>query len=172
MTGQDNQGATYGGKKVTFTRLLPLPRRRRQGNRLGRTGTRRLASECIGSAAIAKPTINLNALGFGFNNQNDFLKLARIFEDIGVTAYGGAAPLISSKAILGTAGRILATEAEHVGNIRLQVAVLGVNTAPPLDCRDFLPPPLASAISVNNGGLTHVRTPGQVCSLRSAVRPL
>ncbi|MEO8052057.1 MAG: ferritin-like domain-containing protein, partial [Acidobacteriota bacterium] len=48
----------------------------------------------LGGSPIAKPAINLNALGFGFANTNDFLVLARIFEDIGVTAYAGAAPLI------------------------------------------------------------------------------
>jgi hypothetical protein len=166
ITGQGNQGPTYGGKKVTFTnsylytediaKEIAWDEREHVG----------LLRSALGSSAIAKPTINLNALGLGFNNQNEFLKLARIFEDIGVTAYGGAAPLISSKAILGTAARILATEAEHVGNIRLQVAVLGVNTAPPLDCRDILPPPSGQRfISVNNGGLTTVRTPGQVLFL-------
>jgi hypothetical protein len=33
----------------------------------------------------------------------DFLFVSRILEDIGVTAYAGAAPLIQDKAILGTA---------------------------------------------------------------------
>ncbi|MGI9070523.1 MAG: ferritin-like domain-containing protein [Bryobacteraceae bacterium] len=166
INGQGNQGSTYGGKKVTFTNSylysedvaneIAWDEREHVG----------LLRSALGSAAIAKPTINLNALGFGFNNQTEFLKLARIFEDIGVTAYGGAAPLISNKAILGTAARILATEAEHVGNIRLQVAVLGINTAPPLDCRDILPPPSGKRfISVNNGGLTTTRTPGQVLFL-------
>src|SRR5665213_314223 len=61
----------------------------------------------LGGTPIAKPAINLNALGFGFGSANDFLVLARIFEDIGVTAYGGAAPLIQDKNVLGYAARIL-----------------------------------------------------------------
>ncbi len=43
-------------------------------------------------APVAKPPINLNALGFGFGSQSDFLKLAGI-ERHGVTAYGGSGPL-------------------------------------------------------------------------------
>ncbi len=63
-----------------------------------------LLQSALGSAAISEPAINLNALGFGFGSQNDFLKLARIFEDIGVSAYAGAAPLLSS-AVVGTAAK-------------------------------------------------------------------
>ncbi|HEX3746038.1 MAG TPA: ferritin-like domain-containing protein [Bryobacteraceae bacterium] len=119
----------------------------------------------LGGAAIAQPAINLNALGFGFGSVKDFLKLARIFEDIGVTAYGGAAPLISNKTILGYAARILATEAEHVGNIRLLVDQYDVATAP-LDGADIIPPPSGSQFfSVNSMAITEVRTPAQVLFL-------
>jgi Ferritin-like domain len=166
ITGQGTQGPTSGGKKVTFTNSYLYSEAVANEIALDEREHVSILRSALGSAAIAKPAINLNALGFGFNNQNEFLKLARIFEDIGVTAYGGAAPLVSSKAILGTAARILATEAEHVGNIRLQVAVLGISTAPPLDCRDILPPPSGQRfISVNNAALTSTRTPGQVLFL-------
>jgi hypothetical protein len=123
----------------------------------------------LGSMAIAKPNINLNALGFGFANENDFLKLARIFEDIGVSAYAGAAGLLSTPSIITTAARILAVEAEHVGSIRTQIARLNVMTAPPLDGADLLPPPSGSQneyLSVNPAnGLVATRTPGQVLYL-------
>ncbi len=119
----------------------------------------------MGAQAIAKPAINLNALGFGFANQNDFLKLARIFEDIGVTAYGGAAPLIQSKTILGYAARILATEADHSGNIRFQIALNSIATSP-LDGADHVPPPSGSQyFPTDSNALTEVRTPGQVLFL-------
>jgi hypothetical protein len=119
----------------------------------------------LGGTAIARPAINLNALGFGFGSVSDFLKLARIFEDIGVTAYGGAAPLISNKTILGYAARILATEAEHVGAIRLLVDQYKIATAP-LDGADIVPPPSGSQLfSVNSMAITEVRTPGQVLFL-------
>ena len=125
-----------------------------------------LLRTALGSAKIAKPNINLGALGFGFGSQNDFLKLARIFEDIGVTAYAGAAPLLSS-AIVATAARVLAAEAEHAANIRLQVARLNIPTAPPLDGADILPPPSnpGQYFSLNSQGLCNTRTPGQVLYL-------
>ena len=120
----------------------------------------------LGGTPIAKPAINLNALGFGFATTNDFLKLARIFEDIGVTAYGGAAPLIKSSLVLGYAARILAAEAYHASNIRLQIAQNNVATTPPLDGADHLPPPSGSLyFPLDANALTEVRTPGEVLLL-------
>jgi hypothetical protein len=125
----------------------------------------RTALKAAGAPYIAKPAINLNALGFGFSSERDFFVLARIFEDIGVSAYGGAAPLITSKEILGTAARILAAEAEHVAAIRLQVARLVAPTSP-LDGVDITPPPSGKKlVSLDNNGLSAIRTPGQVLYL-------
>ncbi len=125
-----------------------------------------LLRSALGKNAIAQPKIDLNALGFGFGNQNDFLKLARMFEDIGVSAYGGAAPLIKSKTILGYAARILATEAEHSGNLRLQVATFGIATTK-MDSVDIIPPPSGTEYfsADPSDGLTAIRTPGQVLYL-------
>jgi hypothetical protein len=44
--------------------------------------------------AVKKSASNLNALGFGFSSWVEFIKLARIFEDTGVSAYNGAAGFI------------------------------------------------------------------------------
>ncbi len=121
--------------------------------------------QSLGGSPIAKPAINLNALGFGFANTNDFLVLARIFEDIGVTAYGGAAPLIKSNTVLGYAARILATEAYHAGNIRLQIAQNNIATKA-LDGADHIPPPSGSLyFPLDANAITEVRTPGQVLLL-------
>ena len=49
----------------------------------------------LGGSAVAEPVINLNALGIGFASQAQFLTLARAFEDTGVSAYAGAATLLS-----------------------------------------------------------------------------
>jgi len=73
----------------------------------------------LGSDAAKKPAINLNALGYGYSSVASWLKLARQFEDVGVSAYLGAAPLISNKTYLAAAGAILSVEAFHSGAIRL-----------------------------------------------------
>jgi len=71
-------------------------------------------------------------------------------------------PLISSKALLRIAARILAAEAEQTGNLRLQAALYNLKTTA-LNAVDILPPPHATRfISVDAQGLTAVRKPGQI----------
>ena len=162
-------GTTTGGSQVDFTDSLTydtfitgydIASDERAHVTLLRTA--------LGSAAIAKPNINLNALGFGFNTQNYFLILARIFEDIGVSAYAGGAGLLSTPAVITTAARILAAEAEHVSAIRLQIALYKI-LASPFDAADLAPPPYGSdkqmfSMNIANG-LVATRTPGQVLYL-------
>jgi hypothetical protein len=128
----------------------------------------RTALSNAGIEPVAKPEINLDALGVGFANEAQFLTLARVFEDIGVSAYGGAAQLssVTSSPYIGTAARILAAEAEHVANIRLQVARLAIATSK-LDTVDIIPPPSGTYFfSIDpSTGLTAIRTPGQVLYL-------
>jgi rubrerythrin len=57
---------------------------------------------------------------FPYKNTAEFLKLAQTFEDTGVSAYNGAAPMIKSKEVLGAAGSIVQVEARHAAAIRLQ----------------------------------------------------
>lgn len=130
----------------------------------------RSALQSYNVTPVAKPTINLDALegrGASLSGMAGFLNLARIFEDVGVSAYAGGSPYLASvPAILMTAARILAVEGEHVGNIRLQIAKLGIGTFA-IDGADVIPPPSGTNFFSTNiaNGLPAYRTPGQVLYL-------
>lgn len=171
IDGTGNSGPTTGGKQVNFGNNLVFTAA--VAAEIGadeRAHVKLLRTALMGAGVtpVAKPPINLDALGLGFGNEVEFLTLARIFEDIGVTAYGGAAQLssVTDSPYIGTAARILATEAEHVANIRLQIARLNI-ASPKLDGVDIVPPPTGkSFISADaSTGLTAIRTPGQVLYL-------
>jgi hypothetical protein len=161
-------GTTIGGGQVTFSNNLIFSHDIAAEIGSDERAHVVLLRSALGAAAVAKPNLNLNALGFGFGNQNDFLKLSRIFEDIGVTAYAGAAGLLSTPSVISTAARILATEAEHVSTVRTQIARLNIATAA-LDGADLVPPPTGPTtqyLSINvSNGLVATRTPGQVLYL-------
>jgi hypothetical protein len=103
----------------------------------------RFLRSALGSAAVPMPNIDLSffgplavaagitkvATGSGsfnpFDSFDDFLVGGFIFEDVGVTAYSGAAGLISSAGVaagyLTAASGILAVEAYHAGYIRTSI---------------------------------------------------
>ena len=166
ITGSGTQGNVTGGKQVTFSdnATSDIANQIAADERAHVTLIRG-ALTAAGATPVARPAIKLDALGIGFNNQTEFLTLARAFEDVGVTAYAGAAPLITDKMILGVAARIAEVESEHSAGVRQLVARLGVPTQQ-LDGVDVLPPPSGTKyFSVDDMGLTQVRTPGQVLFL-------
>ncbi|KAI1501081.1 rds1p-like stress response protein [Biscogniauxia marginata] len=60
---------------------------------------------------------------FGFTDAAGMVATAAILESVGVSAYLGAAPLVSDSAILSTAGSILTIEARHQSFIRVASGV-------------------------------------------------
>ena len=161
-------GITTGGKQVSFPNNLVFTQAILQQIGSDERAHVVLLRSFLGNLAIAKPNINLNALGLGFGSENEFLTLSRIFEDIGVSAYAGAAYLLSTPLVIQTAARILAAEAEHVATVRTQIARLNI-PSPQLDGADIVPPPTGSQIqylSINpSNGLPAVRSVPQVLNL-------
>jgi hypothetical protein len=149
-----------GGAKVTFTdtRIADIAAEILNDEMLHVKFLR----TALGAMAVAEPAINLNALGIGFASQAEFLTLSRAFEDTGVSAYAGAATLLSGNN-LQAAAQILAVEAYHAGNIRLNVVQQGI-TVPATDSQD-VPPDEKHFFPVDANALAIKRTPSQVLAI-------
>ncbi len=69
----------------------------------------------LGGTPVKAPGVDF---GDAFSSQKAFLELAQTFEDTGVSAYNGAAPMIQAPDVLGAAGSIVQVEARHAAAIR------------------------------------------------------
>jgi Ferritin-like domain/TAT (twin-arginine translocation) pathway signal sequence len=118
----------------------------------------RFYRKVLGSAAVSRPTIDIaggfaaaaKAAGLGdgfdpFASEMNFFLGGMLMEDVGVTAYRGAAPLIANKDFLASAAGILAVEAYHMGMARSTLYRMGTaarNAANAIsDARDRLDGP-------------------------------
>ena len=159
ITASEESGPTTGGNMVPNFGNSPLAFLA-SALRVDEIKHVKFLRAALGSAAVKKPAINLDALGYGYSDVYSFLKLSRQFEDVGVSAYLGAAPLITSKTYLKAAAAIMDTEAQHSGSIRLS-CILDNVTSPAVDAKD-VPPTEQTPYFVDSRALTIPRTPSEV----------
>jgi hypothetical protein len=178
LTGTGNQGFVLGGRKVNFTDTL-VAQYAREIAADERAHVAFLRNALMGST-VSMPVIDIGVMptsafsnaaraagligpGQAFDvyaNDENFLLGAYIFEDVGVTAYKGAAPLITSKTLVEASAGILAAEAYHAGLIRTVLFARGLQTPSTLqaseaisNARDSLdgPDDLDQGVSPKNG---------------------
>jgi len=104
---------------------------------------RQLLSQLGGQApAAAKAKFNLR-------KQSDFLKAAVALEDIGVGAYNGVMPALTTPDIAQAFGSIVNVEARHAASLRFQA---GMNPAPAAFDAVLTPPQAQAAVRKLSGG--------------------
>ncbi|WP_432574344.1 ferritin-like domain-containing protein [Kineococcus sp. SYSU DK005] len=153
-TGTGTMGGVTGGHRVPFkSRSMRYYAEEIAGDEIAHVKFLRGA---LGASAVSRPAIDLQnsftaaAVAAGvvergqtfdpFSSEEAFLLGAFLFEDVGVTAYKGAAPLISTPAYLEAAAGILAVEAYHSGIVRTLLLENGLAAPTNLisDARDAL----------------------------------
>jgi hypothetical protein len=211
LTGTGAQGAVVGGRQVTFTD--PVVAQYAREIAADEAAHVTFLRSVLKSAAVAQPAINIDggptgaftaaarAAGIATNSAGaidnvngtfdpyasdaNFLLGAFIFEDVGVSAYKGASPLITNKTYLEAAAGILAAEAYHAGLVRTVLYAKGMAT-PALvtyagkisDARDSLDgasdddqgiagpdATQSNIVPTDPNGLAYSRTTGQVLNI-------
>ncbi|PZO03114.1 MAG: hypothetical protein DCF28_07820 [Alphaproteobacteria bacterium] len=146
LTGVGTQGGVTGGRQVAF--VDPVVRQYANEIAQDEIVHVKFLRQVLGSNAVAQPTIDVGVgpnsafsnaarasglIGAGatfdpYASDENFLLGAYIFEDVGVTAYKGASPLLNNKTYLEAAAGILAAEAYHAGLVRTVLYAKGVST--------------------------------------------
>ena len=106
----------------------------------------------LGSAAIPGLTPDFSTINF--SSRASVLGTARQFEDIGVSAYNGAAQFIMSADYLALAGKIVAVEARHASIIATLLSPQGTEFA-------------GDRIIFPSSGLEEIRVPAEVLAIVS-----
>jgi hypothetical protein len=131
-----NPGEVVGGKQVSFeTPAIGEFMQEVAENELAHV---RFYRKVLGDNAVDRPAIDFDgafaavaeAAGLGedfdpFGNEMHFVLGGMLFEDVGVTAYAGAATVLKDKENLAAAAGILAVEAYHMGMARSQLYRMG-----------------------------------------------
>ena len=192
VSGLGTLGPVSGGRQVSFGSQAVA----NYANEIARNERAHVNAlrSALGSSAVARPAIDLGfaftiaarAAGLAgpndtfdaFANETNFLLAAFIFEDVGVTAYHGAATLIQSPANLAGAAGILAVEAYHAGIIRTLLYQRGLYSQAQAisDARDSLDGSTdldqgigdagtSNLVPVDSRGIAFQRTPQQVLNI-------
>lgn len=202
LTGAGTQGSATGGRKVTFADpLVAQYAQEIAADEVAHVEFLRLA---LGTAVVAQPAIDIGTdpagafstlaraaglVGAGqsfdpYASDENFLLGAFILEDVSVTAYNGAAALVTNKALLESIGGILAVEAYHAAIVRTTLFAKGVATPALVDATEALSgarDALDGASDLDQGvravggasnvapvdanGLAFARTPAQVLNI-------
>ena len=190
--GKGKHGGVLGGRQVSFQ--TPAIAQYAREIAIDELDHVRFLRKALGSAKVSRPAINIQesftaaaqaagVVGPGqtfdpYASENNFLLAAFLFEDVGVTAYKGAAPLITNKTYLEAAAGILAVEAYHAGIVRTalyskdlqpQVAQLS-NARDSLDGKKALDQGIgdssvANLVPTDKNGIAFSRSPGQVLNI-------
>ncbi|MCP3736032.1 ferritin-like domain-containing protein [Sphingomonas sp. RP10(2022)] len=200
-TGVGTAGTVTGGAQVPFSD--PLVAQYAREIALDEAQHVTFLRTVLGSAAVAMPAINIAGDATGaftaaaraagvvgpsgtFNPYADdvsFLLGAYLFEDVGVSAYKGAAPVLGNKTYIEAAAGILAAESYHAGLIRSVLYRKGIDANTILtnarlisDARDTLDggtdidqgigdATTANIVPTDTNGIVYSRSTGQVLNV-------